>query len=592
MPTLYFHIPEVHTGVIDPVASQIVDAIIRDMNTKAAFNHQNITISSDHLSDAGSSDENSNIRITGDRCDVKMEVVSNPHKIRWDILNFSNVTSHGVSSRGQGDRFPLFSDGVAGVTAYEQSVPCNLNLEFAMKFTDKEDARRAESAIYTRYHSGAVFNNHDLKYSYPLSIQIVSVLYTFYKMRSAYYNVKHFVEYLRENASSLIAFETAKADANKRRLVVERIQLQSLAMLEYDQERPEPVTVNQITDRWEVRFRYTVQFTRPDVLSIHFPSVIENALVPADVIPETAPTTFTMRNLEGILAQKSYNTFLRENSHISPANIIRLPVYDEFMPTRSPATVYKYKPFLIAAFTLDAGITSIPLNGIEDAALHPTVVEIMKKQGSDIFSTVGLFNVSVYSNGTLVNPKQLQIDDSLNLVVNMSDTLKRYHLVISEATDLRHISDVYMKVLIENRAFFAMVIAKNLQVLINKGRYVVVPSHPLVETITKLMRKNTLDGYIAALIAGGHTTTMAYQYAGSAYQFAEFISSFRSSVTEEFLYKELVEMWLTDGVVRADSIPAPQVKTRSGVPISLERQELINGPFTPLRISSTRFVAE
>ena len=597
MPELSFQVSEFDASVIDRVAAQVVQAMLHDLTLNTLFNDNNLTIRSDRMEDANSSDGEGGVRLSSsDRCDILVSEVTNPAKLRWDIINFSNTQAYGQSSRDRLDMLPLLRDHSADITVWEYNKPCNIRLDFSLKFRDKAEAMRVESVITTRYHGSSVHNPHDISYAYPIGLDLAAALFVLYKLRASY-NINHeFVTYLREFSTQAVVFEVSKpvADATaERRLMLKRVNLQALGLLEYDQEKPSPVTIQKVTDRWELQFSYTLQFSRPDTFRLCFPSVVENEWVPAAVLPATEPDGHLfLRQMEGLLRQTSFNHALRRFNK-RPEVLVRLPYYDQFYPrANGPTMAHGYKPVLIAAFVLDEGGTTIDLNELGEVALDPTVLEIIGRHtGGDIFKTVGLFNISVYSNEVLMNPSRLSISEDLVIAIDATAVSQRYHLVLSETTEISQINDTYLTLLMEYRWFFALLVARNIRTLIRSGYFRSIPSPEALELIDRLFKSGGLEVYLSEMVEEGHATVYLFRVATGAYQLLEYLLVTISPVAKTFLYDVLIAKLLEDNVI-SEAPRAPGIRTHNGLPIHQLMKAEGHGYSTPLRVNFTRIATQ
>lgn len=598
MPELNFQVREVNHHVLDRVAEQLVRALVVDLGVTHVFDSNNTTIRTDRSGDGNSSDGEGGIRVSDDRCDVSVSQVTNPAQLRWDILNFTNSVAYGRSVVDRVDTIPLLRDAVAGVSLYEYMKPCNLRLSFSMKFKNKDDAQRAEGILTSRYHAASVFNMHDVTYAYPIDIQLATALYVLYKMRTSYTGAHSFMEWLQGNASKEIAFERSKdaSQADQKRLVIKRTNLNAIALLEYSQEQPEAVAAQFVTDRWEIQFTYTLQFTRPDTFNLVFPTVIENALVPNTVLPDMEPEDYlAARSMEGILSQTSFTHMVRKFNAPFKNIVVRIPYYETFYPNETgPIKAHGYRPFLISAFTLGEGATTtIDLVNLApgEIDLDPTTIEIMKLHGSDIFGTTGLFNISIFANGVLVAPSRLSVDENLVVSVSATDALLRYHIVLSETTELKHIDNKYMSMMAQYRWFFATSIAKSFNYLLRSGYLRMLPSPEVLNILEPLFRSLEIDTHIATFIDLGHASDEMYRVATGPYQFAEYLCAKRSITTGKLLFDEFMPVLEAAGKVTSP-YPEPIFKTYRGYPLTHIGKELYNGHTSPFRVALFRATAE
>jgi hypothetical protein len=595
MPTTNILVDEVQTNVIDTVTHQATISILKDLNLYEKFKDRNITITSDHQRDASSRDVNENLRLeNSDRCNVLATLTSNPQRMKWDILHFGTLQTYGQagSQYARTMQFPLFSDNTIGLRVIEQMSPRAVELEFTLTFKDKNDALKTEAIIANKYHGTALLNVHDLVYTYPLNIEFLSVLKCFYNLRTSYNQSKDFITYLKEFFSKEMVFEHLKDNDTKKRPCLKAYQINALGLLEYDQERPEPVIVENVTDRWEVRFRYSIQFGCPDSFIIDYPTVVENQLVPTFVTPPVQDTTYNFMELEGYLQTKPFTHVLRQ-LYGRTSYLIRIPTYETFNPPRGPLQTYAYKPFLISALLLEEnGSSTFDLKEIGDVHLHGATVEIMKRAGLDVLGYSGLFNVTVYARDAIIR-EGISIDEDLILTLDDFDRTIPYYLVLSEATTLTNLNVEAIEDLQDYRWFFATLIAQNLNYMITHRWLKVVPSYQLIALISRLIANMEINAYIEWLYAEGHAGKDIFQVSFNVYVFCEYIGMTISKIdpSKRFLYDILMEKLSLDGKVFP---PYPKMYVRTtdnNYPLKFNSMETDHALSVPFRVAQYRLTA-
>ena len=554
MTTQYFQISNNSSTTFDMTIRQITKSVLHDLNISEYIDDKSISINNDRNFDSSSEDENEALRLGSDnRCIITSEEITNPKNIKWMMDHLSSKMSHGRSSLNTETKIPLFYDQDSDIRLYELSQSCNIKLSFKIFFKDKDLATKLESLIVNKYHGDAAFNLHDINYSYPIGMDVASSMMYLYKLKKSYN--KTYVNYLQEYSTKEISLDVSKHDNNEKRLMVRKNNLNTLALLEYDQDKPMAKEAGKLSSGWEIEFEYTLQFSKPDSLSLTFPSVIENQLVPNEMIPMGHDSNFKSVDLCGLFQEHTFNA--ASNLFYNYKHIItRLPYYDNFYPTPNmPINLNKFKPIFISVLTLDDGITSINLNKLGDIKLHPTCLELIEKHGKDIFNLDGIFNISVYSNGYLVDASKLTIDSSLTIFFKLSDRIKRYHLVLSEATDEQYMTMKYLSLLLNYRWFNSTFVLRNIERLRSLGILKTVASRELILLIKKLYDMKKISFYIKKIREAKHCNSDINQMY-TMYNLIEYLLHKRSDITNKFLMDEL--LFLLD---RDNFIVKPYPKT-------------------------------
>jgi hypothetical protein len=368
-------------------------------------------------------------------------------------------------------------------------------------------------------------------------------------------------------------------------LVIKRQDIRAIGVLEYNQTAPTVQEQDRGIDRFVVEFTYTLQFARPDVLRLAFPVTICNKPVPAQMVRQDDRDALDA--LCGVFQERSVTGYLRVIGQRPP--VVRRPTYDDFRPPQQPVAAAGFQEFFTAALYLDdAPTTTIDLLALGDGMrLHETTVTLMKQHGAAIFDTTGLLNVALYCNGLPVDRSCLSIDANLVVTLAMRNQTRRYHLVLSEATNLKSLAGEWYDTLIAYRTFFPITVIRNLQLLISRQYCYIDEHNELLRLINHEIRQLTIDAQIRTLIAGGHLTHYAYSYATTAEQFADYLMQHRSPVTHRLVYDEYVRLCIETGLLNEGQLATGYLRTTGGYPFLSGNLRGTTSTFNlPLRVVS------
>ena len=587
MPNRDLLIPEASSAILEPISQQMTYAILARLGLRNTFDN-NVYITNDYTKPSLTTDEGHNALISKDRCDVKMTVAWNPSEVKWDVNSFNYTQAYGVQKTLDHSLIPVFVDSVAGVQLTEHQLPCSMALEFSLQFKNRESAFMAISAINNTSLKDSVINLHDLVYDYPISHEMLLCLEQIYQLRKASTPLD-FWTYLQRGSRGAVQYLQQRT-GNEIELVVKRQDLKAMGVLEYTQNAPSVMEQDRGIDRFVVDFNYTIQFARPDVLRLSFPVVICNQMVPHWMLPRPIESEFT--KLSGSLQERSISSFLRMIQPKLPM-VVRRPEYDDFRPPLQFATANGFTEFFDAVIILDdTPTTTIDLLNLGGGdALDATLVEIMKLHGSKIFDTTGLINIAVYCNGIPVDVSLLSIDANLVLTIAMSNKLRRYHLVLSEATDLRALDEQWFSTLIEYRTFFPITIIKNLQRLIDRKYCYIDRNNVLLQVINSSMRNFTIDTQIKSLITAGHVDHYAYLHTATPEQFAQYMMHRRSPVSHKLALEEYINLCILAGLLSEAQLATGYIRTCNGYPFLSANMRGMTANFNmPLRIIDSTIV--
>jgi len=574
MGSLYFNVPEIHTRVTDPIALQIIESILRNLDVYNYFQGA-ITLKSDRHALSTQKDDQGRPRVSNDRCDVLVEPMLNPANVRWERNTQAAMTAYWQNMKDRYAEDPVFYDETADVVLRECTVPAGIVLEFTMKFNTIDGATKAVNAIISKYRGEGTPVAHDVVYTYPLDMNLLDSLYAVFERKGLPPNT-NFIDYLRNNsgASSMIDVEVARELVSappaeqRRQLVVRKRQLNAMAVLEYTESKPEAEKVEQYLDRAIVRFTYTLQFARPSVLWLTFPTVVNNELLPGPMFDKNAETFVDA--LSGIYGETAYSRFMRSYyaAKQEPSTVIRFPEYDEWnVPAHSKVAQSRFNSFFVVGLLLDeGGGCTQDLKDVCDYQLHPRVRDLMQLhvQRGQLQTTYGLYNVSVFENDMQIDSSRITISSDLVMSLTATNKERRYHLVFSEATDASRLDQFWLNQLVQNRCLFPSTVAENLKTLTTLGVYRIVASHALLSVIRMLMDGPTVATAIAWMISETHATPEIWEYTFYPEQLFEYLSMTKSAKSGSrcYLYEIFVQKLVDMGAIDT----ASQIPPRSLVP--------------------------
>jgi len=586
MPIRDLIITEASSSILEPISKQTTYILLTRLGLRNTFDN-NVYITNDYTKPSQTSGDGHNALISADRCDVKMTVSWNPTEMKWDINSFSQTQAYRVPTGLDRTLMSVFRDPLAGVQLTEQMVPCTMVLEFSLQFKNRESAFATSSALNNMSFRDSVINVQNLAYDYPITVDLFAALYAIYQLRQPSLCGMEFWAYLQKYSKGAIQYIRQRVGSNVG-LVIKRQSIRALGVIEHPQAAPTVQEQDSGIDRFVVDFTYTLQFARPDALRLQFPVVICNHMVPRWMIVATGVMP-TLSTIHGMLQEMSISAYLRMTSNRVPI-VVRRPEYDDFRPPTIPVVAVGFQEFFNAVVCLDdSETTSINLLDLGDGmALHATVVEIMMAHGPDIFDTTGLYNITIYCNDIPVDRSCLTIDENLVITLAMQDKNRRYHLVLSEATNLKAVDPKWHMIMIANRTFFPVTVIRNLQFFIDHGYCYIDHSNLLLSTINQAIQSGVIDQQIRTLITAGHLNRYAFEYAATAEQFCEYLIHVHSPITNKPAYDEYVALCIASGLILKAELATGYIRTSDGYPyLSLSKRGRMPMFNTPLRIISS-----
>lgn len=533
MPSLYYRVEAPGVNILKTVTDEAVAGILNELDLTRYFTESVYTMSS-FMASSSFSDSNDTPTLTKNRCDIEVNYVMDKSQVPWPVDTPYTTTAYGVRSSHKGTHTPILVDEDAGIFIEHRTVACALDMNFTLTFITFDDACKAFDAIQTRYKGSLIQTPFDVDFSYPVSMGLFKYLYAVYKAKTAYQN-KTLFDYIADTKKTEISFDIRKSqltDPNAdRELMIRCKQLRCIAQVTMEQKDPEVSREDGVPDFYTVSFNMTLQFGRPDLIAVHTPISVENTLLPAELFHNTHETFHYDPNAFGVYQDLMVDEFMRRGAgdYNKASRILRLPVYDDWLHIDNQYVFHKYRPFLVAHFTLDGPTTVINLKELYTVSLHPIVQKIIAEIGNDVLDYGGLFNIGVYAGTLRLGRELVSIDEDLNLTIRSNRADKEYHFVISETTSLFRTDPKWDQLLIKYRYFFPMTIERNLQSLIDKRYFVIAHDNKLLDFISKLARQGVLKSVLTKMVDAGEDDYQLYHYTQNSSQLADYLMCTQSA---------------------------------------------------------------
>lgn len=452
MPVLSIAIPELETHAFYPICVQSIHKVIESIGLEKLFKN-NIFIETGFSQPKNFNDTKHNATLNINKVRAQAEINTNPANLKWEHINFSHALepigfSHTTKDR---DFQVVFYDPDSNIKLNEMVLPTYISLNCTMSILDRSIAYQIPSLLYRHYPPNMPSMEH-ISYDYPIPKPTIALLYTLFKLKR-FNKPLSFKDYLDKSTGNNTQIAINRVHT-KEELVMKKILIDSLFMLDYSDNKPNEVVVNRSVNQYDINFTIHLQFTRPDTLIMDYPVVIDNQLLPGNLIPEVLHKSEPISNLIGPYPINILNEAVDhyQKKYIEPV-MIKFPDYDEWYPPLTSSIIQrKYRPWFSCIFTMDedSEYTELPIGGVLDEELgyelHPLVKEILKRQGSKSFDTDCIFNITIFNDDLPVEKSYLSINEDLTIKVRCIDPRKVRRLVISELVDISKLNPVYTEV--------------------------------------------------------------------------------------------------------------------------------------------------
>lgn len=436
-------ISEILTHVYDKIAGQLSRKIISDMGLTEYLGNR-IYIRSDYLGPSKSTSERRLpiLHENAFQCNIKYSL--NPFGIKWDSTTPGQHMDPAIHRRDTMNTAPLFYDPKHCVQIIERSMPCNITLDCSFNFTDKVVAFDVASRFLSTYVRGELMSTNNLYYQYKFPLDILSKLYTIGQLigipKGQYYN------WLQACSNNQIQRIISKRERNRTaELVVEKHMWDTLTAYDYDMDNFAVSSLGTSMNTVALPFTAVLQFSRINLLYLKYPIVINNHLVPDNLV--------TVDRMEA---------FGRSIRYIQHPWLVANPYYQEYkclinQPARNPwydnwtLPLYTHheavdaRPFFIGVVTLDlptdpcapdddSGYTEVNLDtDMDKYKIADEVIAYYKEHKSECLHVDSEYSVSVFSGDTQVDPCLLEFDGTVLRIPHNTCKSGIFRLVLCNA---------------------------------------------------------------------------------------------------------------------------------------------------------------
>lgn len=614
MPIINFPVAETGVRFFDPVIDQIVEGVLRKLALRDYFQKGIYIKTSRRVYSLPDDGEGNLANLVRNRADIEVQQILNPESVPWPQQYMPlNNANYGVSAEWRNETTAIFYDRVAGVDLHERTIPSGLEMAFELTFQTADAANFAFSMLTSNSHGDLITGLHDIVYSYPVEGLLLDTLADVHRMRRSFDGtLPQYLDYYGQQKFQEEIRRTDIGSANPvTQLVIKRQQLSCPGLLEFDQKEPDVEYDAKLPSEYIVRFNYKVQFGRPDCLEMYLPTVIENTMVSPDYFKRTSQTIAI--ELGGELVNRNFTAVSRilqqERRNYSLA---RIPAWDDFnAPYGGFLRNLKFTPMVIAAFTVDedAPETAIPLSDMSGVTFHPILNTILSRMsGSDLFEYQGILNATVYVNNSVLDTSNLRFDPTtLTVYVKNIGTNIRYHIVVSEASDLQYVHPKWYTSLMEFRWFFPLQILRSIDILIGCKMYAVTPTPDIIPLVGGLMHCGRAHLILDDMVKNGDADNWIYQYMTTPMFFCDYLTNTKSKLLgkspptntstdaakENYAGRNLMAAFIESakrlGFVNKSYYTAGYLRTPKGYPYG-PNQGGFNGFVTPLRVFDAKIL--
>lgn len=367
-------------------------------------------------------------------------------------FNESNVLSTAVK---QAEHAPVFNDPAIGVMVKPIYGKMDFTINVIFRSESQTEGMNWRNAIKTHISMMRDVNLHDITYHFLIPKEYTYILTEIHRLRE---NVDPYGDdletYLSTHSTTRMT-ALSNQSGSQRELGVAEKQIRILGLYDFNIS-PEKGNRDEAGSAWLTTFAYKVSFDIPMKINMVYPIMVHNQLLTYPYISDEK--SYDLDNVDkryslsiGLLSHFESN--VETDKAMERSKIVRIPVFDEFVPTSRP---HATQPMFSALCSVDEQNKKLLLNLRElgDFQLDADVIKYLEEEYSYLtLPYKSIFHLSLYKWSALSTDKRIYVDSQLNVMAREDLSLRVNHRVVFSAiTDISMIDIASLKRLKKHKA--------------------------------------------------------------------------------------------------------------------------------------------
>ncbi len=331
---------------------------------------------------------------------------------------------------------PVFEDPELGVVMKPSYQKIKSTADITIRFRSKDQAFKWYNSFNTKLSMGLQQITHTANYHYPIPPAMVLIIQEIYRLRELKAGYGETIQkYIRDHSTPNLTSIMDQAGGN-RTMAIQGTQHEILGDFEFRElvPKPEPQEPNGV---WFSNFSYTIYYEQPVAMSLKYPILVHNSLMPQWALDNTRQYDIDrLFNTYGSMGQHALrNHLIKANmyhTNISGFRGLSIPSFDYWRPTYvHPSEIV----LIMAAIAVDEDDPTLvmDLNDLGSYKFKDEVLAWLRSQGDRAKSlSGGPIKIYLYRHDIPLEQNYITIDE--NLIVRSKtplDLRKFYHVVIT-----------------------------------------------------------------------------------------------------------------------------------------------------------------
>lgn len=427
------------TEIIEPISEQIIRNIIKELSLTNFFK-DNIYINSDYLTGSKTNDSELIPVLQKDRIDCDVTYIQDPNKNKWETSSIRHGIEYGIGLSDIQNLQVLFNDKNIKSTIYEHTSPCTISINCTISCLERSNASSIYTTLVNTLGGSEPTIPMNVFYNYLVPDPVMYLIGYFYLL-SNIKNTVPFIDYIKIKSNNLINYEVNKnISKQKYGYIINKSEIELLVENTINDDKPQPVKNNKSTNHYTISFTLNAQFSKPNIIYMTYPIIINNQLVDSQFLPDN------ILERKDIYEHTSHPYIalkhgMEESKIIYNENIFRCPFYDNFKIPNTFLDMLGFVPFYMGATPIELqSNTTIDLSsnlGTTDYPIHikQSVLDIINNKGISALDGSLPIVVTVYADDVMIEPTTLTFTGT-TLTLTNKDISKIYRVIIYENLEI------------------------------------------------------------------------------------------------------------------------------------------------------------
>lgn len=397
---------------------------------------------------------------------------------KYEAAAIQEIQAHSYEQK------PIFCDGSLGFSLRPIYTPSDVTMTVRYRSNSETEVRRWVANMVVRASRGSDVNLHRIDYSYPVPYGFLMLAEDIWKLREAVEPYgESFQQYIVNHSSGRLAVISNQAGKYSQLVVNERkVRIQGFFDFVGIPEEP---TLDSESGMWEIQFKYTFKYERPDAVLIFYPVSVHNQLIPEKytdhIDSEFDPALLNASRSNSYEDLERFELDSVAMATRPPIPFIKIPHYDDFKPQNPPpgtATVIS-----ALCFVDDDKETLMDMNDLGDFIIDADVLEFLKSEYPHMTKLYhSFFNVAIYNGEFSLVGERVIVTPDLKIKSTKALDLRRvYHVRVSIIAEVHMLLQAALVRLSKFPKAFTKVISSINELLRTNPDFNLLPSRNQIE---------------------------------------------------------------------------------------------------------------